>query len=89
MVTLLTIIVLGGLAGWIASKLMKTDGEMGVFANVVVGIVGAFLANVLLAPLLGVSAVLDHLTVEGFLLAVAGAVVLLALLNLFTRRRLR
>lgn len=89
MVTLLTIVILGGLAGWLASKLMKTDGEMGVFANVVVGIVGAFLANVLLAPLLGVSAVLDRLTVEGFLLAVAGAVLLLALVNLFTRRRLR
>ena len=89
MVTLLTIIVLGGLAGWIASLIMKTDGQMGVLANVVVGIVGAFLANLLLAPLFGVEAVLDRLTVEGFLLAVLGAVVLLALVNLFTHKRLR
>lgn len=86
---LLLTLLLGGLAGWIASLIMNRDGEQGVLLNVVVGIVGAFLANLLLAPLLGVPAVLDQVTVWGFLMAVLGAVVLLAIVNLFTRKSIR
>lgn len=86
---ILITILLGGLAGWLASMVMNRDAEQGILLNIVVGIVGAFLANLLLAPLLGMSAVLDHLTLGGFLMAVVGAVVLLAIVNMFTRRRLR
>lgn len=86
---LLITLILGGLAGWIASMLMGRDGQMGVLMNVIVGIVGAFLANVLLAPLLGVGARLDTLSLEGFLVAIGGAVILLALVNLFQRGSLR
>lgn len=86
---ILITLLLGGLAGWIASMILNRDGSMGVFANIVVGIVGAFLANLLIAPLLGVDAVLNQFTVGGFLMAVLGAVVLLAIVNLFTRKRLR
>lgn len=86
---ILLTIVLGGLAGWIASLLMNRDAEQGVLLNIVVGIVGALLANWLLTPVLGVSAVLDQVTVWGFLMSVLGAVVLLAIVNLVTRRRLR
>lgn len=86
---LLLTLLLGGLAGWLASMLMNRDAEQGVFLNIVVGIVGAFLANLVLAPLLGVPAVLDQVTLWGFVMAVLGAVVLLAIVNLFTRKRLR
>lgn len=86
---ILLTIILGGIAGWIASMLMNRDAEQGVLLNVVVGIVGAFLANLLLAPLFGVEAALNTVSLEGFLTAVAGAVVLLAIVNLFTRRSLR
>lgn len=86
---ILLTILLGGIAGWLASKLMNRDAEQGVLLNVVVGIVGAFLANLLLAPLFGLEASLDHLTLEGFIMAVVGATLLLALVNLFTRKRLR
>lgn len=89
---LLLTILLGGLAGLLASKIMKTDAEMGVVANIVVGIVGAFLANLilsLLAPSLGLEARLDTISIEGFLVAVAGAVGLLALVKVFTRRNNR
>lgn len=86
---LLLTLILGGLAGWLASLLMNRDGSQGIVLNVVVGVVGAFLANLLLAPLLGGSARLDTFDVWSFLLAVGGAVVLLALVNLFTRGRLR
>lgn len=86
---LLLTLILGGLAGWLASLLMNRDAEQGVLLNIIVGVVGAFLANWLLAPLFGVSAVLDQITVWGFLMSVLGAVVLLAIVNLFTRKRLR
>lgn len=86
---LLLTLILGGLAGWIASMLMNRDAEQGILLNVVVGVVGAFLANWLLAPLFGMAAVLDEITVWGFLMSVLGAVVLLAIVNLVTRKRLR
>lgn len=86
---LLLTLLLGGLAGWLASLVMNRDAEQGVLLNIVVGIVGAFLANLVLAPLLGVPAVLDQVTVWGFVMAVLGAVVLLAIVNLFTRKRIR
>lgn len=86
---ILLTLVLGGVAGWLASMVMNRDQEQGVLLNIVVGIVGAFLANLLLAPLFGVSAALDHITLAGFLMSVLGAVVLLAIVNMFTRHRLR
>lgn len=86
---LLLTLVLGGLAGWIASMIMNRDGQQGILLNIVVGVVGAFLANLLLAPLFGVSATLDQVSLAGFLMSVLGAVVLLAIVNLFTRRSLR
>lgn len=86
---ILLTIILGGIAGWIASKIMNRDAEQGVILNIVVGIVGAFLANVLLAPLFGVAATLSEVSLAGFLMSVLGAVVLLAIVNLFTRRSLR
>lgn len=89
MIGILLTIVLGGLAGLIASKLMNRDGDMGILANVLVGILGAFLANLLFAGLAGQEARLDQLSIGGFLMAVFGAVVLLAIVNLFTRKSLR
>lgn len=86
---LLLTLILGGVAGWLASLAMNRDSDQGLALNVVVGVVGAFLANLLIAPLLGVGAALDHFTLAGFLMAVLGAVVLLAIVNLFTRHRLR
>lgn len=86
---ILITLLLGGLAGWLASLVMNRDANQGVLLNIVVGVVGAFLANLILAPLLGVEAVLDQVTLAGFLMAVLGAVVLLAIVNLFTRRSIR
>lgn len=86
---LLLTLLLGGLAGWLASLLMNRDAQQGVLLNIVVGVVGAFLANLLLAPLFGVEATLSSVTLAGFLMSVAGAVVLLAIVNLFTRNRVR
>jgi uncharacterized membrane protein YeaQ/YmgE (transglycosylase-associated protein family) len=77
-------IVLGGLAGWIASMITRNDAQMGILWNVVVGIIGALLGSWILGTL-GVS---DPLTfsVTTFLVAIGGAVVLLFLVNLIRGR---
>jgi uncharacterized membrane protein YeaQ/YmgE (transglycosylase-associated protein family) len=76
-------IIIGGLAGWVASMIMKTDASMGIFANIVVGVIGAVLANLLL-PVFGLPTT-DGFTLQSFLVALAGAVVLLFVLRLFRR----
>lgn len=86
---ILIAILLGGLAGWIASKLLYRDDEQNVLMNIVVGILGAFLANIILAPLFGMSADITRLSLSSFLLAIGGSVILLAIVNLFTRGRVR
>lgn len=80
-------IVIGGIAGWIASMVMKTDASMGVIANVVVGVVGALLANFLL-PIFGVAGTTDSSsTVRQLIVAFVGAVVVLFIFKLVTGRR--
>jgi uncharacterized membrane protein YeaQ/YmgE (transglycosylase-associated protein family) len=76
-------IIIGGLAGWVASMVMKTDASMGVMANVIVGILGAVLANFLL-PVFGLPTT-DGFTLQSFLVALVGAVILLFALRLFRR----
>jgi len=77
-------IVIGGLAGWVASMIMKTDGSMGIFLNIIVGVVGAVVANLLL-PLIGLSGTSDNSSlVTKFLVALVGAVVVLFVVKLFT-----
>ncbi|MBX3694346.1 MAG: GlsB/YeaQ/YmgE family stress response membrane protein [Steroidobacteraceae bacterium] len=82
-------LVVGGLIGWIASKIMKTDAQQGVFLNVVVGIVGALLAG-FFAPRLGVGTINSgDFSLGGLLLSLLGAVILLAIVNLIRRGKAR
>lgn len=78
-------IILGGLAGWIASKIMKTDAQMGILMNIVVGIVGGLLGGWLLS-LFGVNVAGGGL-IFSMLTAIAGAVLLLFLVGLVMGRR--
>ena len=83
-------IIVGGILGWLASLVMKTDAEQGMILNVVVGIVGAFLGGWLLAPLFGTGTInSDDFSVSSLLVSFLGAVILLAIVNLFTRRTVR
>lgn len=84
-------LVMGGVIGWIASMIMRTDGQQGIFLNVVVGIVGAFIGG-WLGGLLGVGGgdINDgNYTLSGLLISLIGAIVLLAFVNLFRRGRMR
>lgn len=82
-------LLLGGLAGFIASKILNRDQEMGVLWNIVLGIFGAFLANWLLAPIFDATARLDTLSLSGFLMSVLGALVVLGVYNLVTLKRVQ
>jgi len=70
-------IVIGGIVGWLASILMKTNAQMGIVANVIVGIVGSFLGG-WLAVQLGIGA---GSQIVGFLISVGGAVLLIVILR--------
>lgn len=67
-------IIVGGLAGWIASKFMGTDAQQGILLNIVVGVVGAFLGGFILSLITDPSGFGIVLT---FITAIAGACVLL------------
>ena len=82
-------LVIGGVVGWLASIIMKRDGQQGILMNIVVGIVGALLAGWLISPLVGVGTINGGLSIGTFLVSLLGAVVLLAIVNLFTRGRAR
>jgi uncharacterized membrane protein YeaQ/YmgE (transglycosylase-associated protein family) len=86
---ILTIIV-GGILGWLASKVMKTDAQQGVLLNIVVGIVGAALAGFLLSPVLGIPTInAANFSIGGLLVSFVGALILLAIVNLVRRGRAR
>ncbi|MEY8567531.1 GlsB/YeaQ/YmgE family stress response membrane protein [Corynebacteriaceae bacterium 7-707] len=78
-------IIVGGLAGWIGSKIMKTDASMGIILNIVVGVIGGFLGGWLLT-LFGVD-VADGGIIFSFITCLIGAVILLWIVGLVTRRK--
>jgi uncharacterized membrane protein YeaQ/YmgE (transglycosylase-associated protein family) len=83
-------IVIGGVLGWLASLVMKTDAQQGLFLNVVVGIVGAFLAGWLLSPLFGTGTInSDDFSLASLLVSFLGAIILLGIVNLIRRGRTR
>ena len=81
-------LIVGGIIGWLASIVMRTDAQQGIFLNIVVGIVGAFLGNIL-GGLFGMGASLDTFSPIGLLWAFIGALVLLAIVNLIRRGSVR
>lgn len=83
-------IVIGGIIGWLASMVMKTDAQQGIFLNIVVGIVGAFLGGWLLSPLFGAGTINGNdFSLVGMLVSFLGAVILLAVINLLRRGKIR
>jgi uncharacterized membrane protein YeaQ/YmgE (transglycosylase-associated protein family) len=83
-------LIVGGIIGWLASMIMKTDAQQGIILNVVVGIVGSFLGGWLISPLLGAGTVNSgDFSVMGLIASLIGAIILLAIVNLFRRGRVR
>jgi uncharacterized membrane protein YeaQ/YmgE (transglycosylase-associated protein family) len=79
-------LIVGGLLGWVASMIMRTDAQQGVLLNVIVGIVGALLGGWFISPLVGVPTINQGAFSAGALLvSLVGAVILLAIVNLVRR----
>ncbi|MCE3002746.1 MAG: GlsB/YeaQ/YmgE family stress response membrane protein [Xanthomonadaceae bacterium] len=79
-------LIVGGLIGWLASMLMRTNDQQGMFLNVVVGIVGAVLGGWFISPLVGVSTInQNNFSMPALLVSFIGAAILLAIVNLFRR----
>ena len=84
--TWLIILIVGGVLGWLASIVMRTDGQQGILLNVIVGIVGAILAGDIITPLIGGAPITSgRIDPMSLLSSFLGAVVLLAIVNMVRR----
>ena len=84
-------LVIGGIIGWLASIVMRTDGQQGIILNIIVGIVGAFIGG-FVGSALGISGANINdsgLSVTSFIVSLVGAIILLAIVNLVRRGRVR
>jgi uncharacterized membrane protein YeaQ/YmgE (transglycosylase-associated protein family) len=89
-INLVVWLVVGGILGWIASMIMRTDAQQGIVLNVIVGIVGAAIAGLLVSPLIGVPTINQNaFSVGALVVSLIGAIILLAIVNLFRRGRAR
>ncbi|MBX5461081.1 MAG: GlsB/YeaQ/YmgE family stress response membrane protein [Steroidobacteraceae bacterium] len=83
-------LVIGGVIGWLASLVMRTSAQQGILLNIVVGIVGALLGGWLISPLVGAGTINQgDLSLPSIGVSFLGAVILLAIVNLFRRGRVR
>jgi uncharacterized membrane protein YeaQ/YmgE (transglycosylase-associated protein family) len=83
-------LIIGGVLGWIASKIMHTDAQQGIVLNIIVGVVGALLAGLLLTPLFGVGTInQSSYSLPSLFVSLLGAIILLAIVNLVRRGSVR
>lgn len=83
-------LVIGGVVGWLASIVMRRDGSQGIFLNIVVGIIGSVLGGWLISPLIGAPSINSgEISAASLFVSFLGAVILLAIVNLITRRSVR
>ena len=86
MVNFIVWIIVGGILGWVASMIMRTRG--GLLVNIIVGIVGAFIAGLVLTPLFGIGTInQNHFSFPALMVSLLGAIILLAIVGLFQRGR--
>lgn len=86
MINFIIWLIVGGIIGWLASIIMRTDAQQGIFLNIVVGIVGAFIGGLIVS---GGSINNAPLNVTSFVVSLLGAIILLAIVNLVRRGRVR
>lgn len=79
-------LIVGGICGWLASLIMRTDAQQGIILNIIVGIVGAVIAGLLFG---GGTSLNSGITIETFLYSLIGAIILLAIVNLIRRGTVR
>ena len=85
MVGIIIWLIVGGIVGWLASLVMRTDAQQGILLNIVVGIIGAFIGGLIFSG----GNINPAMDVTSFLVALVGAVILLAIFNLVRRGSVR
>jgi uncharacterized membrane protein YeaQ/YmgE (transglycosylase-associated protein family) len=86
---LIIYLIAGAIVGYIASRIMRTNSQQGLLLDIVVGVVGAFVAGWFLSPIFGVGTINDAVTLPTMLVTLGGAILLLFVVNLFRRGGLR
>ena len=81
-------IIVGGVAGWLASKVMNRDASMGIFWNVVFGCVGSVIGN-FVSQYFGIAGTVKDFSLVGLVIAFVGAVILLGIVNLVQHGKVR
>jgi uncharacterized membrane protein YeaQ/YmgE (transglycosylase-associated protein family) len=82
---LIIYLIAGAIVGYIASRIMHTNSQQGLVLDIVVGVVGAFVAGYFISPLLGVGTINDAITIPTMLVTLLGAVVLLWIYKMVRR----
>jgi uncharacterized membrane protein YeaQ/YmgE (transglycosylase-associated protein family) len=86
MINFIIWLIVGALIGWVASLIMKTNNRQGLIADIVVGIVGAFVGGLILSPLFNISTINEsNFSLPALLISLAGAVILLVLFKLLRK----
>ncbi|WP_338468619.1 GlsB/YeaQ/YmgE family stress response membrane protein [Novosphingobium sp. ZN18A2] len=81
----IVLLVVGGILGWLASIVMRTDAQQGIFLNIVVGVIGALIGGLVVAG----GSITSGISVTSLIVSFLGAVVLLAIVNLVRRGSVR
>ena len=89
MISFIIWIIMGAVIGWLASMIMRTNAQQGFFLDMIVGIIGSLLGGWLLSPLFGIPSDLTTLSIPSLLVALLGAIILLAIVNLIRRGSVR
>ena len=82
---LIIYLIAGAIVGYIASRIMHTNSQQGLILDIVVGVIGAFLAGYFISPLLGIGTINDAITIPTMLVTLLGSVVLLWIYKMVRR----
>ena len=82
---LIIYLIAGAIVGYVASRIMRTNSQQGILLDIVVGVVGAFIAGYFISPLVGVGTINDAVTIPTMLVTLLGAVVLLWIVKAIRR----
>jgi len=90
MINFIIWLIAGAIIGWLASRIMGTNGQQGTLLDIIVGIVGAFIAGLVLTPYFGITTInQNNFSLPALLVSLVGAIILLAVVRLFRRRTAR
>ena len=80
---LLVYLIVAAVIGWLATEMMHDRSNLAI--NIIVAVVGAFLAGYFLSPIFGVGTINDAITIPTMLVTLLGSIILLAIVRLFRR----